>query len=80
MMAVMPERDLGIVVLWNSESGLPSGLMPTILDRAIGLPPQRWLDVDPNIEVLHAARQQPSAPASGEPGGTVSNRAAATPH
>lgn len=80
LMAMMPERDLGIVVLWNSESSLPSGLMPTILDRAIGLPPQRWLDVDPNIEMLHAARQQQAAPAAGDAGGAVSSRAVATPH
>lgn len=46
LMAVMPERDLGVVVLWNSDSGLPSGLLPTILDRAIGLPARRWLDLD----------------------------------
>jgi beta-lactamase class C len=39
-------RDLGVAMLWNSESALPSGLLPTILDRAIGLPTQRWLDVD----------------------------------
>src|SRR5690606_39533931 len=38
VMAMLPERDLGVVILWNSTSGLPSGLLPTILDRAIGLP------------------------------------------
>ena len=46
LMAMMPERDLGIVVLWNGESSLPTGLLPTILDSAIGLAPQQWLDVD----------------------------------
>ncbi|MGH8082743.1 MAG: serine hydrolase domain-containing protein [Lysobacter sp.] len=46
MVAMLPERDLGIAVLWNSESGLPTGLLPTMLDRAIGMPAQRWLDVD----------------------------------
>ena len=44
--ALMPEKDLGIAILWNSESSLPSGLMPTILDSAIGLPYQAWLKVD----------------------------------
>jgi len=44
--ALLPERDLGIAILWNSESSLPSGLMPTILDSAIGLPYQAWLDLD----------------------------------
>jgi beta-lactamase class C len=46
LVALVPERDLGVAILWNGESGLPSGLLPTILDRAIGLPAQRWLDVD----------------------------------
>jgi beta-lactamase class C len=54
LMAVMPERDLGVVVLWNSESSLPSGLLPTILDRAIGLPAKRWLDVDLPDDALYA--------------------------
>jgi|GEM_PF-2860472 len=26
--------------MWNRESNLPNGMMPTILDRAIGLPQQ----------------------------------------
>lgn len=55
LIAMMPERDLGVVILWNSESGLPSGLLPTILDRAIGLPTQRWLDIDPGFESLYAS-------------------------
>ncbi|WP_132986460.1 serine hydrolase domain-containing protein [Luteimonas terricola] len=46
LMALMPERDLGVVVLWNGESSLPTGLLPTILDSAIGLGPRQWLDVD----------------------------------
>lgn len=46
MIALLPQRDLGVVVMWNSESGLPSGLMPTIIDSALGLPPHRWLDID----------------------------------
>ncbi len=46
LVALVPERDLGIAILWNGESGLPSGLLPTILDRAMGLPAQRWLDID----------------------------------
>ena len=43
VVALLPERDLGIAILWNSESALPSGLMPTILDSAIGLAPH-WMD------------------------------------
>jgi hypothetical protein len=33
-------------VLWNSESAVPSGLMPMILDRALGLPEQDWVGLD----------------------------------
>jgi beta-lactamase class C len=58
MMAMLPERDLGVVILWNSESSLPSGLLPTILDSAIGLPAQRWLDVAPFDEGLYAKNQE----------------------
>lgn len=77
LMALIPGRDFGMVVLWNSESSLPSGMLPTILDRAIGLPPQRWVDVDPNIELMHAQRtRNPDAPASG---GSTTHRAVATP-
>ena len=46
MTALLPDRDLGIAILWNSESSLPGGLLPTIIDRAVGMPAQRWLDVD----------------------------------
>lgn len=44
VIALMPERDLGVAILWNANSSAPSGLLPTILDRAIGATPQRWLE------------------------------------
>ncbi|MEJ7746241.1 MAG: serine hydrolase domain-containing protein [Luteimonas sp.] len=47
VMAMMPERDLGIAILWNSDSSLPSGLLPTILDRAVGLPAVAWIKREP---------------------------------
>ena len=43
-MALLPDRDLGIAILWNSESALPSGLLPTIIDSALGLGDGQWLD------------------------------------
>jgi beta-lactamase class C len=43
MIGLLPERDLGIAIMWNGESSLPSALLPTMLDRAIGLTPQSWL-------------------------------------
>jgi len=47
-MAILPERELGVVILWNSSSALPSGLLPTILDHALDLPAptKRWLNVE----------------------------------
>ncbi|MBS0192684.1 MAG: beta-lactamase family protein [Proteobacteria bacterium] len=52
MIGFLPDKDIGTVVLWNSESAVPSGLMPTIMDRALGLPEHDWVQVD---EVGHAA-------------------------
>ena len=48
MIAMLPERDLGIAVMWNGESSLPSGLLPTMIDRAIGIPSEltAWVDID----------------------------------
>jgi beta-lactamase class C len=79
LVALLPERDLGIAVLWNSESALPSGLLPTILDRAIGMPPERWLDVDFDDPTLYV-----DAGASGRnptnPPGSEAATATAAPH
>ncbi len=79
LVALLPERDLGIAVLWNGESTLPSGLMPTILDRAIGLPTQRWLDVDTDFGSDNLMAED--APASTPRGkkGVASGRATASP-
>jgi beta-lactamase class C len=72
LVALLPEHDLGIAILWNSESSLPSGLLPTIVDRAIGMPVQRWLDVEPFDDQLYANGR---APATGPAGAdaTTSN-------
>ena len=43
LIAFLPNEDIGVVVLWNSESSAPSGLMPSLMDRALGLPSQNWL-------------------------------------
>ena len=47
VIAMLPERDLGVVILWNSDSALPSALLPTILDDALGIQGGEWLD-DPS--------------------------------
>jgi beta-lactamase class C len=56
--AMLPDTDLGVVLLWNSDSALPSALLPTILDRALGLPPH-WLDERTLDDTLYA-RNNPS--------------------
>lgn len=60
VIAMLPERDLGVVILWNSESALPSALLPTILDDALGIEGGQWLD-DPSYglpaSVLYARRR-----------------------
>ncbi len=47
MMGLLPDRDFGVVLLWNCESALPAGLFPSVLDRLLGLPRQDWLDLPP---------------------------------
>lgn len=63
MMALLPEQDLGVVVLWNSESATPSGLLPTILDNALGLVGGRWLDDETldTSDLLYAGQDAPTA-------------------
>lgn len=46
MIGMLPGQDFGVAILWNCESGVPAGLLPTILDRVLGLPPQDWLQLD----------------------------------
>ncbi|MFC7300833.1 serine hydrolase domain-containing protein [Cognatiluteimonas weifangensis] len=62
--ALLPERDLGVALLWNSSSSAPGGLLPTILDSAIGLPTGDWLELDQDdVELLYAQQQHaPQAP------------------
>lgn len=59
VIAMLPEQDLGVVILWNSESALPSALLPTILDDALGIQGGQWLE-DPSYglpaSVLYARR------------------------
>ncbi len=58
MIALVPERDLGVVILWNANTNIPSGLMPTVLDGALGLTPEDWLDVDPDVvDTIYASNR-----------------------
>lgn len=76
LIAMLPDRDFGVALLWNSESSLPSGLLPTILDRAVGLPQQRWLDAD--IEETPLYVDSSELPAT-SPAGAAATKASAAP-
>jgi len=81
VVAMIPESDLGVAILWNSESSLPSGLLPTILDRALGLQPH-WLDGRMLDNTLYARGQTDSDDTSEAPGAAgqaTSNTARARP-
>src|SRR3546814_11126942 len=42
IMGILTDRDLGVVSLWNSESGAPSGMFPTLLAKAFQTPAKDW--------------------------------------
>lgn len=42
----LPKYRFGIVMLWNSESPLPSGLLPMVMDRYLGLPAVDWAGIE----------------------------------
>ncbi|MGH8154198.1 MAG: serine hydrolase domain-containing protein [Rhodanobacteraceae bacterium] len=46
MIGFFPEYNAGAVVMWNSESGTPSGLLPELFDALLGLPHQDWAGLD----------------------------------
>ncbi len=75
MIAMLPDSDLGIVVLWNGESSLPSGLLPTMIDRALGIPSEltAWIDLKIDPSTMYADRQQQE----NAPGSTASKATAA---
>ena len=77
--ALLPGRDLGIAILWNSESSLPAGLLPTIVDRAIGLPAERWLDVDTDFGADNLMADG-SVPADASAQGGSASTSTASPH
>lgn len=77
LLALIPERDMGISISWNGESPLPSGLLPTIVDAALGLPgDDSWLDVQPLSPALLQAQRPAGAPL---PSGISSHRALTSP-
>ena len=45
MVGLLPDQGFGVAVLWNSNSGVPAGLLPRILDRQLQLEGPDWLDL-----------------------------------
>lgn len=41
-----PERDTGVVILWNSSSRRPNGIGFEVMDMLYDLPRQDWMDID----------------------------------
>lgn len=52
MIAFFPKYRFGAVMLWNCECALPSGLMPMLLDRYLGLHAVDWA----GLESLRSSR------------------------
>ncbi|HZP67870.1 MAG TPA: serine hydrolase domain-containing protein [Rudaea sp.] len=46
MIAFFPKYRFGAVMLWNCECSLPSGLMPMLLDRYLGLEQVDWAGLE----------------------------------
>ena len=76
LVALVPGRDFGVAIMWNSDSSLPSGLLPTVLDRAIGLPAQQWLGDEIGSDLLLVDSNRAPAPSEN---GTSSSKANASP-
>ena len=60
MIAFVPKDRFGVVLMWNCESALPSGLLPMLFDRYLGLGAVDWA----GVEELHASKRVASG--SGE--------------
>lgn len=57
MVALLPDQSFGVAVLWNSNSGVPGGLLPRIVDRQLQLDGPDWLELN-KLQVA-ASRRKP---------------------
>ena len=73
VIAMLPGRDLGVAMMWNGESSVPSGMVPTIIDAALGMPTQAWLNIDFDEQQFYTNRGQPQA----QPGASAASATAA---
>lgn len=46
MLGFFPERDFGFALVWNCDSSVPAGLLPSLVDRYLGLPARNWLQLE----------------------------------
>ncbi|GMU44008.1 MAG: beta-lactamase family protein [Xanthomonadales bacterium] len=61
MVGLLPEQGFGVAVLWNSNSGVPAGLLPRIVDRQLQIEGPDWLDL-PKLQVAaQRAQRKPRA-------------------
>lgn len=65
-MALLPDHDFGVMLVWNNESAVPSGLLPTLLDRYLGLAPMDWLGLE-RLARAPAAGKAPARPKAQRP-------------
>lgn len=56
VLGMLPDSGFGMVILWNSESAVPGGLLPTALDQYLKLPEQDWLQLDAPVSRQAARR------------------------
>lgn len=45
VIAFLPKQRFGLVMLWNTETALPTGLLPMVMDRYLGLPSVNWAGI-----------------------------------
>lgn len=77
IVALIPEKDFGLALMWNGENNLPTGLLPTVMDAALGLPTDtRWMDVPPLQDDELQAQRPAGAPRSS---GASKDRALTSP-
>ncbi|HET9483057.1 MAG TPA: serine hydrolase domain-containing protein [Xanthomonadales bacterium] len=46
MLGFFPQRDFGFALVWNCDSSVPAGLLPSLVDRYLGLPARNWLQLE----------------------------------
>ena len=46
VIAFLPRHRFGVVMLWNCETALPTGMLPMLLDRYLSLPQIDWAGVE----------------------------------